>query len=98
MKIQRMECARVPTQRVVDLPARIAFAGDEARSSVPFRMIFPVVSVSAPKIASANAEGLRRTLWRWVHALRGALSSYVAHNDMAWERMADAQARDPNRH
>ncbi|MET0593935.1 MAG: hypothetical protein ABW133_14630 [Polyangiaceae bacterium] len=50
------------------------------------------------KASPVERQGVRRALSRWMQALRGALSRYIAHNEMAWERMADAQARDPNRH
>lgn len=59
------------------------------------------MSISAPhaaRIAPDRERGARRVLSRWIHALGSALSRYVAHNERAWDRMAAAQAHDPNRH
>jgi hypothetical protein len=57
------------------------------------------VSPDRAEKASPSVElSLRQVASRWLDSLRGAMTRYVAHNDEAWDRLVEEQARDPNRY
>jgi hypothetical protein len=58
----------------------------------------PEIAVSPARIEAPSASlGIRRMASRCVESLRSAFARYAAHNERAWDRMAEEHARDPNR-
>jgi hypothetical protein len=63
-----------------------------------FELSQDIAASPAQAEAPPMSLGIRRAASRLIATLHSAFARYAAHNERAWDHMAEEQARDPNRY